>query len=384
MEITALNYKKGIVEANNSDISLNCDSFNEFEILLRTNITLTLQNIYSNKELTIWFKQDNTGNRTVTFSNQFTFSDTSTIVSSANSTTVMKFEISEGKCYCVHNSNAASGGDETFGTVTATTGLITTLDTNVAAAGVTLAGTTLAADGTDAHIPITITPKGTAGILTGVGSAAKPAYSFTADPDTGIIQSAANSLGFVTNATEHWSINASGALNPATDNSKDIGNEAVNPRDITASRQFIKKGIDTGGGYGLLALKSFSITQAVSGTASNFAITMPTGSMILATQLRNDTTILGADDSEPSDALVNYTAAYQAGVTAQNISATITLAANNKVNTFFDVNAGSNITTGAVNIRLTPNAVGGGTMSFTSGTVTIVVYYYELTSLTSI
>lgn len=37
----------------------------------------------------------------------------------------------------------------------------TTFDTNVAAAGVTLAGTTLAADGTDAAIDINITPKGT-------------------------------------------------------------------------------------------------------------------------------------------------------------------------------------------------------------------------------
>src|SRR5690606_37769412 len=51
-----------------------------------------------------------------------------------------------------------------------------TFDTNVAAAGVTLSGTTLAADGTDAAIPITITPKGVAGILTAAGSAAKPAY----------------------------------------------------------------------------------------------------------------------------------------------------------------------------------------------------------------
>jgi hypothetical protein len=44
----------------------------------------------------------------------------------------------------------------TFGTVWATT-----FDTNVAAAGVTLTGTTLAADGTDSNIDISITPKGT-------------------------------------------------------------------------------------------------------------------------------------------------------------------------------------------------------------------------------
>jgi len=47
-------------------------------------------------------------------------------------------------------------GDQTFSTV-----LGTTFDTNVAAAGVTLAGVTLSADGTDADIDINITPKGT-------------------------------------------------------------------------------------------------------------------------------------------------------------------------------------------------------------------------------
>lgn len=41
----------------------------------------------------------------------------------------------------------------------------TTFDTNVAAAGVTLAGTTLAADGTDTDISISITPKGTGSVV---------------------------------------------------------------------------------------------------------------------------------------------------------------------------------------------------------------------------
>jgi len=49
--------------------------------------------------------------------------------------------------------------------ITAATAYITTLDTNVAAAGVTLSGTTLAADGTDAAIDITITPKGTGSVV---------------------------------------------------------------------------------------------------------------------------------------------------------------------------------------------------------------------------
>jgi hypothetical protein len=41
----------------------------------------------------------------------------------------------------------------------------TTFDTNVAAAGVTLAGTTLSADGTDAIIDINVTPKGATGAV---------------------------------------------------------------------------------------------------------------------------------------------------------------------------------------------------------------------------
>ena len=48
--------------------------------------------------------------------------------------------------------------------ITVTTALATTFDTNIAAAGVTLAGTTLAADGTDADISINITPKGTGAV----------------------------------------------------------------------------------------------------------------------------------------------------------------------------------------------------------------------------
>lgn len=56
-----------------------------------------------------------------------------------------------------------TGGNLTGATgVTATT-LYGTLDTNVAAAAVTLAGATLAADGTDAAIPITLDAKGSAG-----------------------------------------------------------------------------------------------------------------------------------------------------------------------------------------------------------------------------
>jgi len=55
-----------------------------------------------------------------------------------------------------------TGADASWSsTPTVTTMNATTFDTNVAAAGLTLTGTTLAADGTDANIDIVITPKGT-------------------------------------------------------------------------------------------------------------------------------------------------------------------------------------------------------------------------------
>jgi hypothetical protein len=63
--------------------------------------------------------------------------------------------------FAAHESDKAPLASPTF-TGTAT---IPTLDTGVAAAGVTLAGTTLAADGTDENINITITPKGTGSVV---------------------------------------------------------------------------------------------------------------------------------------------------------------------------------------------------------------------------
>jgi len=60
---------------------------------------------------------------------------------------------------------------------TATTSYAGTFDTNVAAAGVTLSGTTIAADGTDANIDITMTPKGT-GTVNPSALSVNSAYTF--------------------------------------------------------------------------------------------------------------------------------------------------------------------------------------------------------------
>ena len=55
------------------------------------------------------------------------------------------------------------------GTITLTRVNATTFDTNVAAAGVTLAGVSLIADGTDANIPINLTAKGTGKVVASTG-----------------------------------------------------------------------------------------------------------------------------------------------------------------------------------------------------------------------
>lgn len=59
-------------------------------------------------------------------------------------------------------------------------------DTNVAAAGLTMSGTTIAADGTNANIDITITTKGTGSIVVADGSSANPAICGTTNGGTGI------------------------------------------------------------------------------------------------------------------------------------------------------------------------------------------------------
>lgn len=158
---------------------------------------------------------------------------------------------------------------------------------------------------------------------------------------------------------------------PDVDNTLDIGNLTSNNRDIHASRAFIKKGLaPAADGYGQLALKSITASKVMAGGGTEvIAVQVPAGALLVAAQLRNDTTIVGAGAA-------TYSAAYSTGST-QAISSGTSFADNTKVNKFFDVNAATAITSGATDITLTPNA---GTLD--TGTVTAVVYYYELTSMT--
>jgi len=138
-KVNTVTYIKQFIAATAKEIVLDCASYNEFEILLQSNINLTLANNIDNTKITIWLRQDSIGNRTVTFSSQFTFTtvNTNTVTSTANSYTVLKFDINNGVSYCSYSNNATGGGGGggTWGSITGTlsdqTDLNTTLGTKV-------------------------------------------------------------------------------------------------------------------------------------------------------------------------------------------------------------------------------------------------------------
>jgi hypothetical protein len=80
----------------------------------------------------------------------------------------------------------------------------------VAAAGVTLAGTTLAADGTDTNISLTLTPKGT-GVVTTAASYSDGAGKLRAIPQSGAAKVASYTLA-VTDVGEFIEVGTSGAI----------------------------------------------------------------------------------------------------------------------------------------------------------------------------
>ena len=98
-----------------------------------------------------------------------------------------------------------------------------------ATANLSVSGTTIAASGTDANIDVNINAKGSG----------------------------------VAYLNQKWGVNASGTLVPASDNTYDIGNGAVNPRDIEASRNVLSTGYQ---------LKSGGIITE-SGTTRNLSAT---------------------------------------------------------------------------------------------------------------
>lgn len=260
----------------------------------------------------------------------------------------------------------------TVTTLTSTTANITTLDTNVAAAGVTLAGTTLAADGTDAAIPITITPKGVAGILTAAGSAAKPAYSFTGDSDSGIISGGANVVTLVTNATEQWSVNASGSLVPNV-STNDIGSTGAAVQKVYSQNEIVKA-TDANGFYGLMTRKYVAAKATLGAEPTEITVGIPAGVRLLAVQFTVSTEITAATAT-------SWKASFTGGSTAVIDGGTNAFALNTKLNVLLSETtmAATAVTTDVTQISIISNDAS----DFTSGEISAIVYYEELTSITN-
>lgn len=113
-------------------------------------------------------------------------------------------------------------------------------DTNVAAAGVTLSGTTLAADGTDANIDITLTPKGTGDVVTASvalsdGSVSDLAVKLGADKNNGIYGVSDTQLGVAVEGTLVAGFNTTGLFT-------DIISEQVGGNGVTIDGLLIKDG----------------------------------------------------------------------------------------------------------------------------------------------
>jgi hypothetical protein len=119
-----------------------------------------------------------------------------------------------GNTVQVSVNNLTTGKAVSASTVTATTVTATTfagsLDTNVAAAKLTVSGTSVVASGTDTNISLTLTPKGT-GVVTTAASYSDGAGKLRAIPQSGSAKTSSYTLA-TTDVGEFIEIGASGAI----------------------------------------------------------------------------------------------------------------------------------------------------------------------------
>jgi hypothetical protein len=123
------------------------------------------------------------------------------IVQSGNTVQVSVNNLTAGK--------AVSASTVAATTVTATT-LLGDLDTNVAAAKLTVSGTSVVASGTDTNISLTLTPKGS-GVVTTAASYSDAAGKLRAIPQSGSAKTTSYTLA-VTDVGEFIEVGASGAI----------------------------------------------------------------------------------------------------------------------------------------------------------------------------
>ena len=122
--------------------------------------------------------------------------------------------VQSGNTVQVSVNNLTAGKAVSASTVTATTVTATTfagnLDTNVAAAKLTVSGTSVVASGTDTNISLTLTPKGS-GVVTTAASYSDAAGKLRAIPQSGAAKVASYTLA-VTDVGEFIEVGTSGAI----------------------------------------------------------------------------------------------------------------------------------------------------------------------------
>jgi hypothetical protein len=122
--------------------------------------------------------------------------------------------VQSGSTVQVSVNNLTAGKAVSASTVTATTVTATTfagsLDTNVAAAKLTVSGTSAVASGTDTNISITLTPKGS-GVVTTAASYSDGAGKLRAIPQSGAAKTTSYTLA-TTDVGEFIEVGASGAI----------------------------------------------------------------------------------------------------------------------------------------------------------------------------
>jgi hypothetical protein len=122
--------------------------------------------------------------------------------------------VQAGSTVQVSVNNLTAGKAVSASTVTATTVTATTLagnlDTNVAAAKLTVSGTSVVASGTDTNISVTLTPKGT-GVVTTAASYSDSAGKLRAIPQSGSAKVASYTLA-TTDVGEFIEVGTSGSI----------------------------------------------------------------------------------------------------------------------------------------------------------------------------
>jgi hypothetical protein len=122
--------------------------------------------------------------------------------------------VQSGSTVQVSVNNLTAGKAVSASTVSATTVTATTLqgslDTNVAAAKLTVSGTSVVASGTDTNISLTLTPKGS-GVVTTAASYSDAAGKLRAIPQSGSAKTSSYTLA-TTDVGEFIEVGASGAI----------------------------------------------------------------------------------------------------------------------------------------------------------------------------